>query len=63
MFDKPKDSISLGLESRDVTMGGLEEPRAPPVLLNLQESWSKVSQAGGKRGGHSIFCDLLLVTI
>ena len=37
---------------------------APLIFSNLQESWSKVSQAT-KRVGHNIFCDLflLLVTI
>ena len=38
----------------------------PPIFSNLQESWSKVSQAA-KRVGHSMFCDLVfsnnLVTI
>ena len=38
---------------------------APPIFSNLQESWSKVSQAA-KRVDHSIFCDFFsndLVTI
>ena len=32
------------------------------LFSNFQESWSNVSQAGSKRVGHGIFCDLLFVS-
>ena len=51
---------------RAVSMGGRGVASRPPIISNLQESWSKVSQAS-KRVGHSIFCDVFfsnnLVTI
>ena len=60
-------SLSTFLRAvRDVPMEGRGGTSRPSIFSNLQESWSKVSQAA-KRVGHSIFCDLLfsnnLVTI
>ena len=31
---------------------------ASPIFSNLQDGWSKDSQASSKRVGHNIFCDL-----
>ena len=60
-FDGMNDSLeNIGsLTNKDVPMGA---SRPSPILSNLQESLSK-SQPCCKRVGHSISCDMFLVTI